>query len=91
MGLVNAVVPLSGLDAEVDKWCEDILSLSPGCVEVLKASFDMEIDRMQQLGLMGSWLYPDWFESNEGKEGSVAFTEKRKPDFWAARKKDAPI
>lgn len=88
MGLINAVAPLSGLEAEVDRWCEDILSLSPGCVEVLKASFDMEIDRMQQLGLMGSWLYPDWFESNEGKEGSAAFTEKRKPDFWAARNKD---
>lgn len=88
MGLVNAVVPLDRLDVEVDKWCEDILSLSPGCIEVLKASFDMEMDQMQQLGLMGTWLYPDWFESHEGKEGSMAFMEKRKPDFWQARKRD---
>lgn len=91
MGLVNTVVPLSRLDEEVDRWCEDILSLSPGCVEVLKASFDLELDQMQQVGLMGGWLYPDWFESNEGKEGSVAFMEKRKPDFWTARKKDRGI
>lgn len=91
MGLVNAVAPLARLDDEVDKWCEEILSLAPGCIEVLKASFDSEIDSIQQPGLMGGWLYPDWFESHEGKEGSVAFMEKRKPDFWSARQNDRGI
>ncbi len=88
MGLVNAVVPLGRLEEEVDKWCEEILSLSPGCIETVKATFDVEVDKLQPMGLMGSWLYPDWFESNEGKEGTAAFMEKRKPNFWAARERD---
>ncbi|HAU31383.1 MAG TPA: 1,4-dihydroxy-6-naphthoate synthase [Desulfotomaculum sp.] len=46
MKLVNMVIPLKKIDQEVDRWCEEILALSPGCIEVLKASFDMEIDYM---------------------------------------------
>ncbi|TAK31598.1 MAG: 1,4-dihydroxy-6-naphthoate synthase [Chloroflexota bacterium] len=86
MGLVNSVVPLAKLDEEVDRWCEDLLKASPGCLEVLKASFDWEIDQLPQPGIISSNLYPDWFDSPEGKEGSKAFLEKRKPDFWALRK-----
>jgi crotonobetainyl-CoA:carnitine CoA-transferase CaiB-like acyl-CoA transferase len=44
MGLVNTVVPLDQLEAEVDKWCEEMLAKSPGCLEVLKAAFDQEMD-----------------------------------------------
>ena len=44
MGLVNTVVPLDKVDEEVDKWCEEILSLSPTCIQILKASFDAEMD-----------------------------------------------
>lgn len=88
MGLVNKVVPLERLEEEVDKWAEDILSLSPGCIEILKASFDWELDNMPQLGLMSSWLYHDWFDIPEGKEGVDAFLQKRKPDFWKIRRQE---
>lgn len=86
MGLVNKVVPLHLLDEEVDKWCEDILTLSPGCIEVLKAAFDWELDTMPQIGLTSGSLYPDWFDSPEGQEGVQAFMNKRKPEFWKIRK-----
>lgn len=86
MGLVNKVVPLAKLEEEVDKWCEELLSLSPGCIEVLKAAFDDEIDHMPQLGLQSGALYPDWFDSEECREGVTAFLEKRKPQFWKIRK-----
>lgn len=85
MGLVNKVVPLTKLEAEVDKWCEGILSVSPGCVEILKAAFDDEIDHMPQVGIQSGWLYPDWFDMEEGHEGVQAFMEKRKPRFWKIR------
>lgn len=90
MGLINAVVPLDKLDEEVDKWCEEILALSPGCIEILKASFDMEIDYMAgSYGQLSRQMYPDWFSSPEAEEGPKAFMEKRKPNFWGIRLTEA--
>jgi naphthoate synthase/2-ketocyclohexanecarboxyl-CoA hydrolase len=89
MGLVNKVVPADQLEAEVDQWCEEMLRLSPGCLEVLTATFDQELDRYADMGVISSQLYPDWFDSPEGKEGGAAFTEKRPPRFWALRQREA--
>lgn len=86
MGLVNRVVPPDKLESEVDKWAEEILSLSPGCVEILKASFDTMLDSLPQLGTQYNTLYPNYFDTPEGREGSQAFMEKRKPAFWKIRK-----
>ncbi len=36
-GLVNAVVPLSDLDAEVDRWVQDVLACAPLSVRAIKA------------------------------------------------------
>lgn len=85
MGLVNRVVPLDRIDTEVDQWCEDLLKVSPGCLEILKASFDQEMDGYQEMGTLSSQFYPDWFDMPEGKEGGLAFTEKRPPRFWQIR------
>lgn len=85
MGLVNTVVPAARLEEEVDRWCEELLSVSPGCLRILKEAFDREIDAMPEMGVISSQLYPDWFDSPEGKEGGAAFLEKRRPRFWALR------
>ncbi len=61
MGLVNTVVPLDDLWKEVDQWCEELLSKSPGCLEILKASFDQEMDGYNEMGIISSQFYPDWF------------------------------
>src|SRR3990170_2733159 len=82
MGLVNKVVPPERLAAEVDTWCEDLLRASPGCLEILKAAFDQEMDGYAELGVISSQFYPDWFDMPEGKEGGAAFMEKRRPQFW---------
>jgi naphthoate synthase/2-ketocyclohexanecarboxyl-CoA hydrolase len=88
MGLVNKVVQLEELEAEVDKWCEEMLALSPGCLEILKAAFDQEMDGYAEMGVISSQLYPDWFDMPEGKEGGHAFTEKRKAEFWKLRRRE---
>ncbi|KAA0236220.1 MAG: 1,4-dihydroxy-2-naphthoyl-CoA synthase [Acidimicrobiales bacterium] len=91
MGLVNAVVPLGELGAEVDRWCEELLAVSPGCLEILKAAFDQEMDGYTEMGVISSQFYPDWFDMPEGKEGGIAFTEKRPPRFWALRERERQL
>ncbi len=87
MGLVNAVVPMEKLDEEVDKWCQEILSMSPTCLKILKASFESEIDYMRHDPLSYQrMLAPDYFKTGEALEGQMAFLEKRKPDFSKFRR-----
>jgi naphthoate synthase/2-ketocyclohexanecarboxyl-CoA hydrolase len=88
MGLVNEVVPRADLEAAVDRWCEEMLALSPGCLEILKATFDQEMDGYSEMGVISSQMYPHWFDMPEGKEGGFAFVEKRKPEFWSIRERE---
>jgi naphthoate synthase/2-ketocyclohexanecarboxyl-CoA hydrolase len=89
MGLVNQVVPLDRLEAAVDAWCSELFLASPGCLEVLKAAFDQEMDGYAELGVISSNFYPDWFDTPEGKEGGNAFVGKRKPRFYDLREREA--
>jgi naphthoate synthase/2-ketocyclohexanecarboxyl-CoA hydrolase len=89
MGLVNTVVPLDRLEAEVDQWCEEMLALSPGCLEVLKAAFDQEMDGYRESCATAAAMFPDWFDMPEGKDGGAAFMEKRAPEFWDIRRREA--
>jgi dihydroxynaphthoic acid synthetase len=83
MGLVNAVVPLARLDAEVREWCRDILAASPTCLEILKASFEADIDYLRDTSPhhLQRMLAPDFHGSDEQQEGPDAFLAKRPPDF----------
>ncbi|MCC7077215.1 MAG: enoyl-CoA hydratase/isomerase family protein [Acidimicrobiia bacterium] len=88
MGLVNKVVAADSLEAEVDAWCEELLAVSPGCLEILKAAFDQEMEGYAEMGVISGRIYPDWFDMPEGKEGGTAFVEKRPPRFWPIRDRE---
>lgn len=86
MGLANKVVPLNQLEEEVDRWCDELLDISPTCLSLVKASFDGDIDYMD--GDFGRYLVhmaPDFFDGEEVKEAQQAFFEKRTPNFWKNR------
>lgn len=89
MGLVNAVVPLERLEAEVEQWCEELLSVSPGCLEILKSAFDQEMDGYRESCAISAAMYPDWFDMPEGREGPAAFVGKRPARFWDIRRAEA--
>jgi naphthoate synthase len=81
MGLVNTVVPLERLEPETVKWCEEMLSLSPFALRLLKASFNATEDGLagiQQLAHDANLLF---YASEEAQEGRDAYREKRSPDF----------
>lgn len=81
MGLVNAVVPHDQLDAEVEKWVAEIMEKSPTAIAIAKRSFNMDSENIRGIAGMGMYALSLYYDTDESKEGGVAFKEKRKPNF----------
>ena len=81
MGLVNTVVPADELDAEVDKWCAEIMQKSPTAIAIAKRSFNMDTEHQRGIAGMGMYALKLYYDTEESKEGVRAFQEKRKPEF----------
>ncbi len=82
-GLVNAVVPYEQLDAEVNKWAQEMLALSPTCLRLIKQTFRDNVGHLmdQTMKKMITTHAPNYFETGEQQEGANAFLQKRAPDF----------
>jgi naphthoate synthase len=81
MGLVNTVVPLAELEEETVRWCQEMLSMSPLALRMVKASMNAADDGMagiQQLAGDATLLF---YMTEEAQEGRDAYKEKRQPDF----------
>lgn len=81
MGLVNAVVPPEELDAEVDRWCAEILEKSPTALSIAKRSFNASSEHIRGIGSLGFQALSLYYDTEESKEGVRAFMDKRKPEF----------
>jgi len=81
MGLVNTVVPDDQLDAEVDKWCAEIMEKSPTAIAIAKRSFNVDTEHQRGIAGLGMYALSLYYDTDESKEGGIAFKEKRKPDF----------
>ena len=81
MGLVNTVVAHDELDAEVARWCEEILERSPTAIAIAKRSFNADTEHIRGIASMGMQSLKLFYDSDESKEGVAAFLEKRKPEF----------
>ena len=81
MGLCNVVVADDQLDAEVAKWCREILERSPTALAIAKRSINADTDHIRGIGSLGLQALKLFYATEESKEGVKAFLEKRKPDF----------
>jgi naphthoate synthase len=80
-GLVNRVVDAAELQAEVRRYADEILALSPTALRFLKQSFNLETEHLAgQTALAFSGL-GEFAGSQEAQEAVRAFNEKRAPDF----------
>jgi 2-ketocyclohexanecarboxyl-CoA hydrolase len=86
MGLCNAVVAHDQLDAEIDKWCAEILEKSPTAIAIAKKSFNAGTEHVRGIGALGMQALALFYQTEESKEGVKAFSEKRRPDFGKYRK-----
>jgi dehydration protein DpgD len=85
LGLVNEVVPATGIDDCVSRWVEDILRCAPLAVRALKevaaASAHLSLEEAFSTHYDAEELRRN---SEDCRLGPLAFTEKRAPDWTAA-------
>ena len=75
------------LHAEVRRWADEILALSPTALRFLKQSFNADSEHMAgigQLAFTGLGLFVD---TDEAHEGVRSFADKRPPDFTPYRER----
>jgi 2-ketocyclohexanecarboxyl-CoA hydrolase len=84
LGLVNKVVPDEELNAEVDRWCEELAQRSPTAIAIAKRSFNADTESIRGIGALGYQTLALFYQSEESKEGVNARREKRKPNFYGA-------
>jgi 2-ketocyclohexanecarboxyl-CoA hydrolase len=81
MGLVNAVVPDDELDAEVDRWCAELVLRSPTAIAIAKRSFNADSENIRGISRLGFEAVRLMYDTDESKEGGNAMREKRDPVF----------
>lgn len=85
LGWVNAVVPDDELEAEVDRWVQEILALSPRYLEIAKVSSNVWWNQMRDSYRSGLGMLMQAAGSEDMVEGASAFMEKRPPRFRERR------
>lgn len=78
MGLVNKVVPLGELDAEVARWCDEIKSLSPTALKFMKAAFNADTDHMFGFETLSAAAGRLFWETDEAKALKKKYIERKK-------------
>jgi len=86
MGLVNLVVPQADLERTVREWCHDLLERGPTALRFLKHAFNADTDHVYGIQNLAHGATAFYYQSEEGKEGTQAFLEKRPPNYARFRR-----
>ncbi|MBI2862147.1 MAG: enoyl-CoA hydratase/isomerase family protein [Chloroflexi bacterium] len=81
MGWVNKVVPDDQLEQEVTHWCQELLDRSPQALRIAKTSLNSGSDMLWWSVIHDLQMLTMAYETEEFREGTRAFLEKRKPNF----------
>lgn len=80
IGYLDAVVPGEELDAEVQRWVDDLLAMAPGPVISMKQGLNA-VARQQYDEQEAIRMHVASLASDDTREALSAFVEKRKPVF----------
>lgn len=81
LGWINAVVDDDELEAEVTRWADELLALSPRYLEIAKMSSNVWWNACRDSYVSGLGMLVQAIGSDDMREGAAAFMEKRKPRF----------
>ena len=81
LGWINAVVPDGELFGEVERWCDEICTMSARYMEVAKTSTNVYWHQLRDNMQAGLGMLMQAIGSPDMIEGAAAFLEKRKPQF----------
>jgi 2-ketocyclohexanecarboxyl-CoA hydrolase len=81
LGWINEVVDDGELDAEVTRWADELLALSPRYLEISKISSNVWWNACRENYLSGLGMLVQAIGSDDMREGAAAFMEKRPPRF----------
>ncbi len=88
MGWINKVVPDGELEAEVQRWVDELLERSPQAIRIAKLSLNYNSDQLFASVNHGSTLLTLMQGTEEFHEGTSAFVEKRKADWSKFRRNE---
>jgi naphthoate synthase len=81
MGLVNVVVPHEQLEAEVERWCQQLIKRGPQALYAIKASFTARHSGVAGFTRVAHDLLLSYYlDSKEARELSQSFNERRDPN-----------
>jgi 2-ketocyclohexanecarboxyl-CoA hydrolase len=81
LGWINEVVPDDELEAEVNRWCDELMAMSPRYMEVAKASSNVMYHQMRDNMVQSLGALIQAIGSPDMREGASAFMEKRPANF----------
>ncbi|MBP2366186.1 enoyl-CoA hydratase/isomerase family protein [Pseudonocardia parietis] len=81
LGWLNAVVDDDELEAEVTRWADELLTMSPRYLEISKISSNVWWNACRDNFVSGLGMLVQAIGSDDMREGAAAFMEKRRPQF----------
>ena len=81
MGLVNFVVPPDRLEDEVMSLARELLQRAPTALRFMKYAFNSDTDHVYGIQNLAHGATALYYATEECKEGTRAFLEKRPPDY----------
>nr|WP_246102074.1 enoyl-CoA hydratase-related protein [Methylobacterium terricola] len=79
-------MPHEKLDAEVARWCAELMERSSTALATAKRSFNADTESIRGIASMWMQALSIYYDTDESREGGTAFREKREPNFRAPRR-----
>lgn len=87
LGWINAVVGADELEAEVTRWADELLKMSPRYLEIAKINSNIWWNHCRDNYMSGLGMLIQAIGSADMIEGATAFMQKRPPSFPGRAKK----